>query len=83
MNGYVSNLLAPLYGSTQTELIDKIGVPIGTEAIVDDYKLTADAVIGDKYNFAVVYSLTRVGGQPLEEGLHFENYSNAFLDFKI
>ena len=28
VNGYVSNLLAPLYGGAQTEIVDKIGVPI-------------------------------------------------------
>lgn len=78
VNGYVSNLLAPLYGGAQTEIVDKIGVPIGAEAIVGDYKVTADAVIGDKYNFAIVYSLSRLDGQPLEEGLYFESYSNSF-----
>ena len=45
INGYVSNLLAPLYGGAQTELVDKIGVPIGAETIVGDYKLTADAIV--------------------------------------
>lgn len=78
VNGYMSNLLAPLYGGAQTEIVDKIGVPIGAEAIVGDYKVTADAVIGDKYNFAIVYSLSRLDGQPLEEGLYFESYSNSF-----
>lgn len=78
VNGYVSNLLAPLYGSAQTEIVDKIGMPIGAEAVVGDYRVTADAVIGDKYNFAIVYSLSRIDGQPLEEGLHFETYSNSY-----
>lgn len=78
INGYVSNLLAPLYGGAQTELVDKIGVPIGAETIIGDYKLSADAVIGDKYNFAIVYSLTRTDGQPLEDGLCFDNYYNSY-----
>ena len=78
INGYVSNLLAPLYGGVQTDLVDKIGVPISAETIVGDYKLSADAIIGDKYNFAIVYSLTRTDGQPLEEGLCFENYYNSY-----
>lgn len=77
INGYVSNLLAPLYGGAQTELVDKIGVPIGAETIVGDYKLSADAVIGDKYNFAIVYSLTRTDGELLEDGLCFDNYYNS------
>ena len=78
VNGYVSNLLAPLYGGAQTELVDKIGVPIGAEVIVGDYKLSADAIVGDKYNFAIVYSLARTDGQPLEENLCFEDYSNSY-----
>lgn len=76
-NGYISNLLAPLYGGAKTELIDKIGVPIGAETTVGDYKLSANAIVGDKYCFAIVYSLTRVDGQPLEEGLYFADYSNS------
>ena len=78
VNGYVSNLLAPLYGGAQTELVDKIGVPIGAEVIVGDYKLSADAIVGDKYNFAIVYSLVRTDGQPLVENLCFEDYSNSY-----
>lgn len=78
VNGYVSNLLAPLYGGAQTELVDKIGVPIGAEVIVGDYKLSADAIVGDKYNFAIVYSLVRTDGQPLVENLCFEDYSNTY-----
>ena len=78
VNGYVSNLLAPLYGGSQTELVDKIGVPIGAEVTVGDYKLSADAIVGDKYNFAIVYSLVRTDGQPLEENLCFEDYSNSY-----
>lgn len=77
INGYVSNLLAPLYGFAQTEIVDKIGQPIGASTIVGDYELTADAVIGDKYSVAIIYSLSRVDGEPLEEGLNFETYSNS------
>ncbi len=75
--GYVSNLLAPLYGGAQTKLVDQIGVPVGADATVGDYKLSADAVIGDKYNIAIVYSLTRTDGGILEEELRFEDYSNT------
>lgn len=77
INGYVSNLLAPLYGSSQTEIVDKLGKPIGASTIIGDYKLTADAIIGDKYSVAIIYSLTRVDGTPLEEGLGFQTYSNS------
>lgn len=78
VNGYISNLLAPLYGGSQTEIVDKIGVPIGAEAIVGDYKLTADAIIGDRYSFAIVYSLTRVDGTILDRDLCFQSLSNSY-----
>lgn len=78
VNGYISNLLAPLYGGAQTEIVDKIGVPIGAETIVGDYKLTADAIIGDRYSFAIVYSLTRVDGTTLDRDLCFQSHSNSY-----
>ncbi len=77
VNGYVSNLLAPLYGGAQTELVDQIGVPINAKATVGSYILSADAVIGDKYNIAIVYSLTRTDGGPMEEGICFEKFCNS------
>ncbi len=77
VNGYVSNLFAPLYGVAQTELVDQIGVPIGATITLGDYCLTADAVIGDRYNIAIVYSLTRNDGGQLDEGINFANYSNS------
>ena len=77
INGYVSNLLAPLYGCAQTEIVDKIGKPIGASVVVGDYKLTADAIVGDQYSVAIVYSLSRIDGAPLEDGLTFQVYSNS------
>ncbi len=76
-NGYVTNLLAPFYGSAQTELIGAIGVPIDASVAVGEYLLTAEAVIGDKYNIAFVYSLTRQDGGPVEDGLRFDGYTNS------
>lgn len=75
--GYVSNLLAPLYGGAQTELVDSIGVPIGASSTVGGYTLSAEAVIGDRYNLAIVYSLTRDDGGRLPDGLRFRNYIGA------
>lgn len=76
-NGYVSNLLAPLYGSAQTELVDTIGIPVEASVEVGEYILTAEAVIGDKHNIAIVYSLARLDGEPIEEGLYFEDYHSS------
>lgn len=76
-NGYVSNLLAPLYGSTQTELADAIGIPLEGSVEVGEYVLTAEAVIGDRYNIAFVYSLARLDGEMIEEGLYFEDCQSS------
>lgn len=76
-NGYVSNLLAPLYGSAQTDIVDKVGIPIEAVVTVGNYTLSADAIIGDRYSFAIVYTLKRADGNPLPEGLYFENDYNS------
>ena len=74
--GAVSNLLAPLFGMAQTELVDDIGVPVGVSATADGYTITAEAVIGDKYNVAVVYTISRDDGQPLPDNLSIDRWSN-------
>ena len=79
--GSVSNLLAPLYGSAQTELVDSVGYPVDASVTVNGYTLTADAVIGDRYSIAVVYTLTRDDGQPIPENVSFRDYSNSYFSF--
>lgn len=76
-NGYISNLLAPLYGGARTEIVECIGKPLNASVTVGDYTLTADAVIGDRYNIAAVYSLTRVDGKVLPEGLRFGHWAGG------
>lgn len=78
-SGAVSNLLAPLFGMTHTEIVDKIGVPIGASSSADGYTLTADAVIGDRYNMAVVYTLSRDNGEPIPEGIHFATWDTDVI----
>lgn len=73
-SGSVSNLLIPLFGGAQTEIVDKIGVPIGASTSVNGYTLTADAIIGDRYNVATVYTLSREDGQPIPEGIGFQKW---------
>ena len=46
-NGYVSNLLAPLYGGAQTKIVDSIGVPLDASVTVGDYTLKAGSVAID------------------------------------
>lgn len=76
-SGYVSDLLAPLYGRSRSALVDRIGVPVNATATVGDYVLSADAVIGDRYNIALVYTLQRTDGKPLEDGLSFSKMENS------
>ena len=73
-NGTVSNLLAPLFGGAQTEIVDKIGVPIGASTTVNGYTLTADAIIGDRYNVAIVYTLSREDGEPIPDDTYFQEW---------
>ena len=79
--GSVSNLLAPLYGNAQTELVDSVGRPVDASVTVNGYTLTADAVIGDRYNIAVVYTLTRDDGQPIPENVSFDEHSSSYFSF--
>ena len=72
-NGTVSNLLAPLFGGAQTEIVEKIGVPIGASASVNGYTLTMDAIIGDRYSVMVAYTLTRDDGQAIPENIYFDS----------
>ncbi len=70
-NGTVSNLLAPLFGGAQTELVDEIGVPIGASTSVNGYTLTMDAIIGDRYSVMAAYTLSRDDGQAIPENIDF------------
>lgn len=78
-NGTVSNLLAPLFGGAQTEIVDNIGVPIGASTTVDGYTLTADAIIGDRYNVAIVYTLSRDDGEPIPDDTYFKEWQTNIL----
>ena len=78
-NGTVSNLLAPLFGGAQTEIVDKIGVPIGASTTVNGYTLTADAIIGDRYNVAIVYTLSRDDGEPIPDDAYFKEWQTDIL----
>ena len=49
----------------QTEIIDQIGRPLDARATVDGVTVQADAIIGDTYSYAIVYSIYREDGQPI------------------
>lgn len=62
-----ADALSPIFGGTtaQTEIIDKIGRPIGASDTTGGVTITADAIIGDAYNAAIVYTIRRDDGTPL------------------
>ena len=53
----------------QTEIIDRIGYPVGASDTVDGITITADAILGDTYSYAIVYTIARDDGEPLAEGI--------------
>ncbi|WP_297233537.1 DUF4179 domain-containing protein [uncultured Flavonifractor sp.] len=64
--GEVGERFSALFGpATQTEVIDQIGYPIGASATNHGITITADAIVGDTYSYAIVYSISREDGQPL------------------
>ena len=58
---------APIWGGSaaQTEIIDKIGYPIGAGDTDNGVTITADAIIGDTYNACSVYTIRRDDGTSL------------------
>lgn len=52
-------------GAAKTEIIDQIGYPIGASATSNGVTITADAIMGDTYSYAIVYSIRRDDGSPL------------------
>ena len=60
-------VFAPIFGGSaaQTEVIDKIGHPIGAGDTDNGVTITADAIIGDAYNAAIVYTIRRDDGTTL------------------
>lgn len=62
------DLAADMFGtSANTEIVDRIGRPIGASASSNGVRITADAIMGDAQNYAIVYSIAK------EDGTAFEN----------
>ena len=62
-----AEVLSPLFGGSpaQTEIIDKIGYPVGASDTDNGVTVTADAVMGDAYNAVIVYTISRDDGTAL------------------
>ena len=74
-----AEVFAPLFGGTvaQTEVIDKIGRPIGASDTDNGITITAEAIMGDQYNAVIVYTISRDDGERFfPEG---ENLDNRML----
>ena len=70
------DVFAPLFGGSvaQTEVIDKIGHPIGASDTDNGITISADAIMGDEYNAVIVYTISRDDGERfLPEGKTLEN----------
>ena len=64
-------------GAAETEIIDQIGYPIGASATSNGVTITADAIVGDTYSYAIVYSIRRDDGEPLVSQEVLESGDNA------
>lgn len=59
--------IAHLFGNEpQVEIVDKIGRPVGVAQSMSGVTVSADAIIGDKSNVAVVFSVAKDDGTPFE-----------------
>ena len=68
-------------GPAQTELIDRIGGPIGADCTSNGITITADAIIGMRHAYAVVYTIEKDDGTAFDELTMNENgLYNLFLN---
>ena len=83
--GAVSDFFAPLLGTSHTEIIDRIGYPVGVSDSDAGVTVTADAIIGDTNSICMIFSLERDDGSPWDKdldvkALHFED---STFDFDV
>lgn len=64
----VPQFVSHLFGgeSAEVEIVDSIGRPIGIAQSVNGVTVSADAIIGDKNNVSVVFSVSKDDGTPFE-----------------
>lgn len=63
-----ANVLSDLFGGApaQTELLDSVGRPVGASCTSNGVTVTATAVIGDRSNYTVVFTVERADGEAIE-----------------
>ena len=64
----VERFVSHLFGTKEAkvEVVDKIGRPLGVAQSVNGVTVSADAIIGDKNNVAVIFSIAKDDGTPFE-----------------
>ncbi|ACV22058.1 Uncharacterised protein [Slackia heliotrinireducens] len=84
----VGEFAADMFGGVaDTQVVDSIGHPVEASASSGGVTVTADAIIGDRENYAVVYSIVRDDGQPFdllettEDGLILAGFDTYDADF--
>lgn len=65
-----SEVFADIFFSspTKTEVIDKIGYPLDASCTSNGVTVTAEAVIGDAYNYTIVFSVAKDDGSAFDTG---------------
>lgn len=61
-SGLASDAFSAIFGTEQTEIIDKIGKPLDVSDTDAGITVTADAILGDEHNLNVVFTLMRDDG---------------------
>ena len=61
-SGLASDAFSAIFGTEQTEIIDKIGKPLGVSDTDAGITVAADAILGDEHNLNVVFTLMRDDG---------------------
>ena len=81
-----ADVLSDVFGGApaQTELLNEVGRPIGASATSNGVTVTAEAVVGDRFNYAVAYSIefddpAALEGLEFHEGGKLTYVGDAFL----
>lgn len=81
-----ADVLSDVFGGApaQTELLNNVGRPIGASATSNGVTVTAEAVVGDRFNYAVAYSIefddpAALEGIEFHEGGTLTYVGDAFL----
>lgn len=61
-----SDAFAGVFGVAHTEIVDSIGKPIGASCSDNGVTITADAIIGDKYHYAITFSIANEDGSAFD-----------------